>query len=159
MCLYPSSYIGLSRVRFGFIVEAQRLREIVPSVPGFGRSFVSSPAISYSSYAKYGLEIIIVSKLPIPWVGSNVTWNSCSFWQATVTIFGVILNAEFSDYGGSIAVKLNLKGNFLLSKLPFFTILRLKASFSEFSKSSWSNIRQSTSKARIPVFLILKMRL
>ena len=99
--------MGLSKVKLGFIVDAHRLREIVPREPGFGRSVLSS-AISYSSLASYGLEIIMVLKLPTPWVGLKVTWNSCSFWQATVTILGVIWKAEFSDCGGSIAEKLNL---------------------------------------------------
>lgn len=73
-----------------------------------------------------------------------------------MTTFGLISKAELLDSGGSIAEKLNLNGNFFLSKLPFLTILSWKASFSELAKSSKSKMRQSTSNARMPVFLILK---
>ena len=57
--------MGLSKARFGFMVAAFRFRAIVPSVPGLGRSVFSS-AISYSSFARYGLARIIVLKSPTP---------------------------------------------------------------------------------------------
>lgn len=79
----------MSRDRFGLMVVEFKLSEIVPRVPGFGRSVLSS-ASSYSSCASYGLARMMVLKLPTPLVGLNVTLNSYSFWQATVVIFGVI---------------------------------------------------------------------
>ena len=53
-----------------------------------------------------------------------------------MTNLGVISKDEVLDSSGSIALKLNLKGNFFLSKLPFFAIFNLNVSLAELSKSS-----------------------
>lgn len=87
----------------------------MPREPGLGKSD-GSLAISISSAPSAGVARRIDLKFPRPCEGLNDTLKTYSLLQATVTVFGEISNAEFLVSAGSRAVKLNLNGNFFLSK-------------------------------------------
>ncbi len=116
MCLYPSSYTVLSILSYGVMVNALKLRDMVPRVPALGRS-LGSFIMSISSCDSCGVASRIEDIAPSCLLGLNVTLKTCSLLHSTVTFLGVMSNAEFCDCSGSRAVKLNLNGNFFLSKL------------------------------------------
>lgn len=89
---------------------------MVPNDPALGKSF-GSWIISISSYESYGVASRIEFIVPSCLLGLKVTLKICSLLHSTVTFFGVISKAEFCDCSGTSAVKLNLNGNFFLSKL------------------------------------------
>jgi len=106
----------LSIFRYGEIVSAAKFNEIVPKEPALGKS-LGSLASSTSSEESCGVANRIDWKAPSPCEGENETLKTCSLLHSTVTFLGVISKAEFLVSAGSRAVKLNLKGNFFLSKL------------------------------------------
>lgn len=65
MCLLPSSYTVLSIFRYGEIVSAFKLSEILPKVPAFGKSD-GSLAAAISSGEHNGVASRIDWKLPRP---------------------------------------------------------------------------------------------
>lgn len=138
----PSSCTVLSILRYGAIVSAFKLSEILPRVPALGKSEISY-ALAISSAEQSGVASKIDWKLPIPWLGLKEILKVCSHLALIMTCLGVISKTEFFASSGSTAEKLNLKGCFFLSKLWFEPIEILKTFSFVLSRSFLSKIFQS----------------